>query len=71
MGGFTVYREVKGSSGFGSTEPYRAHLGLAKHQTIDSLEIRWPSGLVQKFSSVAANQAIALKEGDESWSRIR
>ncbi|MBN9662066.1 MAG: VCBS repeat-containing protein [Acidobacteria bacterium] len=71
MGGFLVYREVKGSSGFGSTEPYRVHLGLARHQMIESLEIRWPSGLVQKFSGVAANQAIALKEGDENWTKVR
>lgn len=71
MQGLTVYREVKGSSGFGSTEPYRVHLGLAQHEVVDSLEIRWPSGLVQRFAGVAANQALALREGAESYTKLR
>ena len=38
-GGLLVYREVKGSEGFGATSPYRQHFGLGKQTGIDSLEV--------------------------------
>lgn len=63
-GDLVVYREVKGSEGFGATSPYRQHFGLGGHERVDSLEVRWPSGLVQRFDGVAANRILRLKEGD-------
>ncbi|MBY0503887.1 MAG: ASPIC/UnbV domain-containing protein [Bryobacteraceae bacterium] len=35
---------MKGSEGFGSTDPYLVHLGLGARTVVDSLEIRWPRG---------------------------
>ncbi len=70
-GGLTVYREVKGSEGFGSTSPYRQHFGLGKTTGIDSLEVIWPSGLKQQFKALKVNQAIAIREGEEPPRVIR
>ena len=70
-GDLLVYREVKGSEGFGATSPYRQHFGLAKRARIDSLEIRWPSGLTQNFTGLEANQIISLSEGDAAWKRLK
>ncbi|MCX6605627.1 MAG: FG-GAP-like repeat-containing protein [Acidobacteria bacterium] len=61
-GGMTVYREVKGSEGFGSTDPYRVHMGLGGATVIDELEIRWPSGVKQKWEGVKVNQRMAVRE---------
>jgi len=61
-GDLLVYREVKGSEGFGATSPYRQHFGLGRHANIDSLEVRWPSGARQQLKSFDANKIIAVKE---------
>jgi tetratricopeptide (TPR) repeat protein len=69
-GDLIVYREVKGSEGFGATSPYRQHFGLGAHDRVDSLEIRWPSGVTHTFTGVAANQILKLKEDEKDWTRI-
>jgi hypothetical protein len=60
-GDLTVYREVKGGEGFGSTNPYRQHFGLGRHAT-GSMEVFWPSGKRQKFEGVAANRIVVIRE---------
>src|SRR5215469_12119 len=37
--------------------------GLAQHDRADSVEIRWPSGQVEKLSNVAAGQTVTVSEG--------
>ena len=60
--GLTVFREIKGSEGFGATSPYRVHMGLGRQEQIDELEIRWPGGGIQKFSKVKTNQVLKVRE---------
>jgi len=61
-GNWMAYREVKGSEGFGSTNPYGVHFGLGAHTKLDRVEIRWPSGAIQTLTDVAANQRISVVE---------
>jgi tetratricopeptide (TPR) repeat protein len=70
-GGLLVYREVKGSEGFGATSPYRQHFGLAAQERIDSLEIRWPSGARQTFTDVPPNHIIAVEEDKPTWKLLK
>jgi hypothetical protein len=70
-GGLLVYREVKGSEGFGSTSAYRQHFGLGDHAKIDSLEVRWPSGAKHVFTGVEANQILSLKEDEAQWVKVK
>ena len=70
-GDLLVYREVKGSEGFGATSPYRQHFGLGKKTKIDSLEIRWPSGMEHTFSSLDVNQIIAVREDGREWKKVK
>lgn len=46
-GGVTRVRELSGGSGFGSQDALMAAFGLGATSTIDSLIVRWPSGIVQ------------------------
>ena len=69
-GDLLVYREVKGSEGFGATSPYRQHFGLGKHAKIDSLEIRWPSGVKQSFTNLDINQIISVREDSPEWKKL-
>jgi len=41
----------------------RIHFGLGKRTKIDSLEITWPSGHVDRLTNVSLDQIIAVKEG--------
>jgi hypothetical protein len=66
----TVYREVKGSEGFGATSSFRQHFGLGANAKIDSLEVRWPSGTTQRFTNLDANQIISLREDQDAWKPV-
>ena len=70
-GSLLVYREVKGSEGFGATSPYRQHFGLGKNTKIDSLEVRWPSGAKQRFSALEVNHILSIKEDEREWKRVK
>jgi hypothetical protein len=70
-GKLVVYREVKGSEGFGATSPYRQHFGLAQARKIDSVEVRWPSGITQKFEQLEPNHIVAIQEDRTQWTPIK
>ena len=54
---------TNGGSYLASHDP-RELLGLGAATKIDSLEIRWPSGKVEKFENLAANKYIKIVEGE-------
>ena len=49
-------------SSFHSANDTRLHFGLGVETQAD-LEIRWPSGAKEEYSSVAANALIRIEEG--------
>jgi hypothetical protein len=57
-----MIREVAGGNGYSSQSTTRLHFGLGAVSKLDSLEIRWPSGLVQKVE-VPINRITYVKEG--------
>lgn len=59
-------REVTGCSGYVSQNMLRAHLGFARRTIIDSIIIRWPSGITDKYAHVAVNQILTMTEGATS-----
>ena len=54
--------EVRSGGSYISQNDLRVHFGLAKASRAD-LEIRWPSGVVDKIVGVAANQVVTVIEG--------
>jgi hypothetical protein len=61
--GFVIVDQAKGGMGYMSASDPRIHFGLAKRKNIDSLEITWPSGQVDRLTNVPVDQIIAVKEG--------
>jgi hypothetical protein len=61
--GFTEYKQRKGGMSYMSAHDPRVHFGLGQRKTIESLEITWPGGAVDKLTSVPINQIITVKEG--------
>ena len=54
--------EVRSGGSYISQNDLRVHFGLGKATKAD-LEIRWPSGLVEKIAGVAANRVVTVTEG--------
>jgi len=61
--GFVRTEQRTGGSSYMSASDPRIHFGLGKHTKIDSLVITWPSGQVDKLTSVPIDRIIAVKEG--------
>jgi tetratricopeptide (TPR) repeat protein len=64
-GDAVFYREVKGSEGFGSTDPYRVHIGLGRRAKVEQVDIRWPSGTVQRLGAMEVDRVVQVVETDE------
>ena len=55
--------EVRSGSSYDSNSDMRIHFGLGKETRLDSVEVRWPSGLTEKFEKITADKINELKEG--------
>jgi len=62
-GGETQTEMLRSGSSYLSASELVLTFGLAMHNQADSIEIRWPSGQVEKLSNVAAGQTIVVTEG--------
>jgi hypothetical protein len=60
---FTQVEQAKGGMSYMSASDPRIHFGLGKRTKIESLEITWPSGQVDRLTNVPVEQIIAVKEG--------
>ena len=55
--------EVRSGSSYDSNNDMRVHFGLGSITKLDSVEVRWPSGLLEKFDGLAVDKIHTLKEG--------
>jgi len=58
----TQYNHQTSSVCYASSSLGPVHFGLGKDTIADEIEIRWPSGIVQKLEDVKADQIIHVKE---------
>ncbi|HEX9273860.1 MAG TPA: ASPIC/UnbV domain-containing protein, partial [Candidatus Binatia bacterium] len=56
------YNHMTTSAGYASSSYGPVHFGLGADTQADLIEIRWPSGVVQKLESVAADQVLKVTE---------
>ncbi len=61
--GETQTEMMRSGSSYLSASELVLTFGMARHDQADAIEIRWPSGQVDKFSNVAAGQTITVTEG--------
>jgi hypothetical protein len=61
-GGKVQAQEVLSQSGYLSASDPRLHFGLGAATTAD-IEIHWPLGLVEKYTTLAAGQLVTIREG--------
>ena len=57
-----IIQENFTSRGFQSSTAPEVHLGLGEISSLDSLKVIWPSGKIEKFTNVNANQTLTVDE---------
>ena len=62
-GDLKLIDEVRSGASYISQSDLRLHFGLEKRTKIDLIEIRWPSGTVDKITNATANKLLTVKEG--------
>jgi hypothetical protein len=62
-GKLVQFNEVRGGASYLSQNDLRLHFGLGKESKLDSVEIQWPSGVVEKLQNVEADNIYTLVEG--------
>jgi hypothetical protein len=62
-GGRRQIAEVRAGGSYVSHNDPRLHFGLGKDSAVDGVEIRWPSGLVERVQRLEANRFYEAREG--------
>lgn len=63
-GGMTQTDEVHSGGSYISQNDIRLHFGLGAATTIDSVEVRWPSGKVDTLKNLSADKFYSVLEGE-------
>ena len=63
FGGRQVVRECYPQNALRSQAPLPIHLGLGESETVEELEIHWPSGQVETFRELAGDRRITVTQG--------
>ena len=62
-GDLTQVDEVRSGDSYISQSDLRLHFGLEKKTKIDLIEVKWPSGAVDKITNINVNKILTIKEG--------
>jgi hypothetical protein len=65
-GGQKQRGDVIAGGSYASTHDPRIHFGLGDVTSIESVEVHWPSGNVQRFTSLKPDRVIVLTEGKDT-----
>ena len=65
----TQIAEVESGGSYLSHSDSRVHFGLGDATRVEHLEVRWPSGLIETFENLEADQFLCLREGEGMGSR--
>jgi len=61
-GGHEQIREINGGNGYSGQSAKQAHFGLGTSRKVDAVEIRWPSGIIDRIK-VSINNHYVVEEG--------
>ena len=62
-GGRRQVAQRQGGGSYQSANDPRLHYGLGTSKRVQSIEVRWPTGVVERFSDVTADTGYLVREG--------
>ena len=62
-GGLDVWREVRSTGGYQSSNVKEQHLGLGKQAKV-TVSVTWPNGDRSEFKDVSADRRYVIKQGE-------
>ncbi len=65
IGDRRLVRHRKGGGSYLSASDPRLHFGIGSALKVDQVEIRWPSGRLQRLGPLEADRAYLVIEGDD------
>lgn len=68
--GLTMERRIRSGSSYLTESERVATFGLGTHESVDSLIVHWPSGIIDRFGTVDGNQHIRIVEGEGQMQRL-
>jgi hypothetical protein len=54
-----------GGGSYASASDPRLHFGLGSHKIVDTLEIRWPSGGIDRFHNLSGDTDYLIRESEQ------
>jgi enediyne biosynthesis protein E4 len=63
VGARVLVDEVRSGSSYDSNSDMRIHFGLGEAKKIDWFQIRWPSGLTERFENISVDTIHNMTEG--------
>jgi len=74
-GDLVLHDQRKGGMSYAAAQDPRLHFGLGKRESVDSIEVHWPSGIVTRLEKPGSDRIITIKEGagliDRPFPRLR
>ena len=64
--GLKQIRQVRSGSSYLTASDPRLHFGLGSRTRADLVEVRWPSGLIQRLEQVPVNEVLVIEEKVDS-----
>ena len=63
-GDLMQYQEVASGYSFGNSNSLELEFGLGQRVRADRVEVAWPSGQVDEYRDIEADQHLLLREGE-------
>ena len=70
-GDLKSYDQAKGGMSYCSAQDPRIFFGLGKHESVDTLEIRWPSGTFDVLHNLPVDSFLIVEEGSREAKAVR
>jgi hypothetical protein len=70
-GGHLAVASRMGGGSYQSAGDPRVHFGLGESRRVDYVEVRWPSGRIDRFENLTADMGYWLREGDKKVRPLR
>ncbi len=63
-GDFTQIKEITSGGSYASGSDNSIHFGLGNHSEVETIEVKWQSGHIQRLKNISVNQVVQIEDND-------